>query len=65
MQSVAITRNDVFGLRCRTEPHVSRQSPNRDKLSKAICDVCETVSTFSRGVKTLGRNGQDQDRFAV
>lgn len=34
------------------QPHTIETVTKLGKISKAVCDVCESVSTFNRGVKT-------------
>ena len=48
--------------------HKVQTVTKQGKITKAICEACETVSTFSRGVKTsvsmgTGKNASPYDRM--
>jgi len=48
--------------------HVVQSVTKQGKITKAICETCETVSTFTRGVKTSvsmgsGKNAAAYDRM--
>ncbi len=49
------------------QPHTVQAATKLGKISKAVCDTCEGVSTFNRGVKTSvsvgkGKAAQPYDR---
>ncbi|HMO81640.1 MAG TPA: hypothetical protein PKD24_12695 [Pyrinomonadaceae bacterium] len=56
MKAEKYSVGDSISLMCSgcddEQPHTIQTVTKLGKISKAICDTCEGVSTFNRGVKT-------------
>lgn len=71
MNTTAYAIGDTLEMMCSAcdleQNHTVQAVTKQGKITKASCEACETVSTFTRGVKTsvnmgTGKNASPYDR---